>query len=92
MSRFSVCVNRGVLTNGKRDTSRDGCWIPVRSLPRHVAQQLGCDRDTARQSLSYDLSNGWRDTKNAQIESTRICTATVVTLPDGKVGLALLDF
>lgn len=92
MNRFSVYVHRGILTNSKRDTSREGYWVPVKSLPRHVADQLGCNRDTARESLSYDLSAGWRDTRNAQVESTRICTATLVTLDDGKVGLALLDF
>lgn len=92
MDRFSVYVNRGIVTNSKNDTARIGYWIPLRSLPRHAASRLGVDRDTGRETLSYDLSNGWRDMRNASVESTRVCTATIVTRDDGTVGIALLDY
>lgn len=93
MEKFVVEVCKGTVTNQKRDTSRIGYWIPVRTLPRHVAGRFGADKATARTTLGFDLhQRQWRDMKHAVRESSTFCNATVVTMDDGTVSIALLDF
>lgn len=93
MDKFVVEVCKGIVTNQKNDTSRIGYWIPVRSLPRHVAGRFGADKATARTTLGFDLhQRQWRDMKNATPQSRTFCNAVVVKMDDGTESLALLDF
>lgn len=93
MDTFVVRVCKGIVMNQKRDTSRMGYWVPVTALPRGIAARFGADRDTARPKLAFDLhARDWRDMKNAQMQEETFCTATVVQMDDGRLGIALLDF
>lgn len=93
MDKFIVEVCKGVVTNTRKDTSRIGYWIPVRALPRHVAGRFGADKATARTTLGFDLhQREWRDMKHATVQSISYCNAAVVTMDDGTVSIALLDF
>lgn len=93
MERFLVEVRRGLVTNEKKDTSRVGYWVPLQSLPRHIAARFGADKTSARNSLGFDVGKAqWRDMKNARVQDSRFCHASIVQFEDGTVSIALLDF
>lgn len=93
MEKFLVEVCKGMVTNQRRETSRIGYWIPLRSIPRHIAARFRADKSTARNTLGFDIGVGqWRDMKNARVETSRLCNAAISQFDDGTVSIALLDF
>ena len=93
MEKFLVEVRAGTVTNVRKGTSRRGYWIPIQSLPRDVATQLGADKDTARKSLAWDThARNWRDMSAAKLERYIWANAAIVTMDDGTTSIALLDF
>ena len=90
---FNVLVYKGLVTNRKRGTSRRGYWIPAESLPRDVANQLGCKPEVARPNLGWDTHvRDWRDMVNAKGKEAIFATAMLVETPEGAKTVVLLDF
>lgn len=93
METFIVEVCKGVVTNQRKGTTRQGYWIPMRNIPKDVANSLWAIKEKARPSLAWDMhARQWRDLRNAQKVSSTFANAVIVTMDDGRQGIALLDF
>ena len=90
---FLVKVCKGEIVNVNKGTRRHGYWVPLESIPTHIAKMLKCDRLTARPHLAWDTHHRqWRDLRRAKVEGHAWATGVLATLQDGSVGIALLDF
>lgn len=93
MDMFLVRACKGIVRNKATFTNRQGYWIPVEYLPDYIAQQLNCDKTTARPHLAWDmLKTEWRDMRHAHQTGWMLANAVLVTLPSGKKTIALVDF
>ena len=91
MRAFYAPVTTGFVTNKRNGESRKGWWIRATDIPKAVRAQLGMLELHSDEGMAWDLQRGaWRNMKNAQPSSMKVCTTALVQFDDRAI-LALLD-